>query len=123
MFKLIFHVIAGILGFWLAVRFVPGVELTGSWQTLVLAGVILGLINFFIKPIINLITMPLRMLTLGLFGLAINLLIVWVVGDILFPGELEIHGIIPLFWTTAIIFVVNYFLGFYTNKRKVIVEE
>lgn len=114
MFKLVFQIIAGILGFWLSVRFVPGVEFTGSWQTLVLAGVIFGLINFFIKPILKIITLPLRILTFGLIGLLINILIVWLVADVLFPGELEIHGILPLFWTTAIIFVVSYFLGLYT---------
>jgi len=114
MFKLIFQIIAGILGLWLSVRFVPGVEFTGSWQTLLLAGVIFGLINFFIKPILKIITLPLRILTFGLIGLVINILIVWLVADVLFPGELEINGILPLFWTTVIIFVVSYFLGLYS---------
>jgi len=51
----------------------------------------------------------LRILTLGLFGLIINMAIVWVV-DVLFP-ELTIPGLIPLFWTTIIIWLTNLFLG------------
>lgn len=120
--KLILQIIAGIGGLWLATKFVSGVEFTGSLQTLGLAGIILGLINFFIKPILKIITLPLRILTFGLFTLVINMVIVWVVADVLFPAELEIHGIIPLFWTTVIIWAVSLLLGLYTPKRKVVVE-
>ncbi len=126
MTKLIFQIIAGILSLWLAVQFVPkivpgGVEFTGEIKYLLIAGAILGLINFFIKPILKMITLPLRILTFGLFSLVINMLIVWII-DILFP-ELIIRGIIPLFLVTVIVWIVSYFLGLYTPRRKVIVEE
>ena len=123
MSKLIFQIIAGILGLWLATKFVPGVEFSGSLQALCLAGLVLGLINFFIKPILKLITLPIRILTLGLFSLVINIAIVWLVADVLFPGDLEIHGLLPLFFTTLIIWLVSLFLGLYNPRRKVIVEE
>jgi putative membrane protein len=116
MSRLIFQVIAGILGFWLAVKFVPGVEFLGGIRYLLLTGCVLGLINFFIKPILNFITLPLRALTLGLFSLIINMGIIWLV-DILFV-ELVIAGICPLFWTTVIIWVLSFFLGLYTPKRE-----
>lgn len=116
MARLIFHVIIGVLSFWLAIKFVSGVMFTGGTKELLLAGCVLGLINFFIRPLLNLITLPLRILTLGLFGLVINMGIIWVV-DFFFP-ELIISGIIPLFWTTLIIWVLYCFLGFYTRKKK-----
>jgi putative membrane protein len=100
-------IIAGILGLWLAVTFVPGVSFTGDWQGLVLAGALLGLVNAIIKPLINMITLPLRIITLGLFGLVINLAIVWAI-DIFFV-ELEILGFFPLLWTTLIIWVLGLF--------------
>ena len=132
--SLILQIIAGILGIFLATKFVPGVnleillgqsslfgiEFTASWQILLLIGFALGLINFFIKPLLNLITLPLKILTLGLFGLVINMGIIWAV-DIFFP-ELIIPGIIPLFWTTLIIWLLHYFLGFYTQKQKIVAE-
>lgn len=114
--KLIFQIIGGILSFWLAVKFVPGVEFTGEIKYLIMAGAFLGLINFFIKPIINIITLPLKVLTLGLFGLIVNMGIIWFV-DIIFP-ELIIPGLVPLFWTTLIVWLVGYFLGFYHRKNK-----
>jgi putative membrane protein len=133
--SLILQIVAGILGIFLGTRFVPGVsleiipgqsslfgiEFTASWQILLLVGSILGLINFFIKPILKMITLPLRILTFGLFSLVINILIIWTV-DILFP-ELIISGIIPLFWTTVIIWGVSLLLGLYHPRRGVVEEQ
>ncbi len=128
MTKLFLQIIAGILGIFLATKFVPGVsleiipgqsslfgiEFTAAWQILVLVGCVLGLINFFLKPVLKIITLPLRILTFGLFSLIINMLMVWVV-DILFL-ELVISGIIPLFWTTVIIWLISLLLGLYQPK-------
>jgi putative membrane protein len=135
MTKLFLQIIAGILGIFIATKFVPGVslqilpgqsslfgiEFTAVWQILVLVGSVLGLINFFLKPVLKIITLPLRMLTFGLFSLVINMLMVWVV-DILFL-ELVISGIIPLFWTTVIIWLISLLLGLYQPRRRVLMEE
>lgn len=102
--KLILQIIVGILGIWLATELVAGVVFTGPIKTLLIAGLILGLINFFIKPILNLITLPLRILTFGLFSLVINVGIVWLI-EILFP--LDIAGLYPLFWTTIIVWALS----------------
>lgn len=121
--RLILQVVAGVLGFFLATKFIPGIGLevipgksqffgiglTTNWQILVLVGSVLGLINFFIKPVLKIITLPLRILTLGLFGFIINMLMVWIV-DILFP-ELVIQGLLPLFSTTIIIWGMSFILG------------
>lgn len=135
MTKLFLQIIAGILGIFLATKFVPGVsleiipgqsslfgiEFTAAWQILVLVGCVLGLINFFLKPVLKIITLPLRILTFGLFSLVINMGIIWVV-DILFL-ELVISGIIPLFWTTVIIWLISLLLGLYQPRRRVLMEE
>jgi len=132
--SLILQIIAGILGIFLATKFVPGVsleiipgqsslfgiEFTASWQILLLVGSALGLINFFIKPVLKMITLPLRILTFGLFSLVINMVMIWTV-DILFP-ELVIQGIIPLFWTTVVIWGVSLPLGLYQPRRRVVEE-
>jgi len=107
--SLIIQILSGIAGLWLADRFVPGVDFTGSIEALLIAGLALGLVNFFLKPIIKLITFPLRLLTLGLFGIVINMAMIWII-DILFP-ELIILGIIPLFWTSLIIWGMSTILS------------
>jgi putative membrane protein len=115
--KLLFHIIAGALGIWLAVRFVPGVAFIGPIKDLLIAGAVMGLINFFIKPALKMITLPLRILTLGLFSLVINMFSVWLV-DIFFGKEFEISGIVSLFWTTLIIWALSYIFGLLGSKKK-----
>lgn len=115
--KLLFHIVSGVLGLFLAVKFVNGVTFTGSIKTLLIAGAILGLANFLIKPALRAIALPLRIITLGLFSLLINMLLVWITTDILFPGEIEISGIIPLFWTTVIVWALNFFFGLIKSKK------
>jgi len=120
--KLFWHIVGGILGIFLAVKFVLGVSLkvlpdssffgiilTQFWQILFLVGGILGLINFFIKPVLDKITWPLKILTLGLFSLILNMVIIKFL-DILFL-EFQILGLIPLFWTTVIVWLINFLLG------------
>jgi len=106
--NLFLQIVVGILGIFLAQKFVPGVEFAGDWPPLALAGGILGLLNFFIKPILKFITLPLRILTFNLFSLVINMFIIWLV-DIVFL-ELTILGIIPLFWTSLIVWGISFIL-------------
>ena len=62
----------------------PGVHVESFWIALVVA-VILGFLNIFIKPILVIITIPVTILTLGLFLLVINALVIqlaaWIVDD------------------------------------------
>jgi len=120
--NLVWHIIGGILGIFLSVKLISGtsltvipgessflgIELTAQWQLILLVGTILGLINFFIKPILDKITIPLKILTLGLFSLIINMGLIWSL-DILFR-EFEIQGIISLFFTTLLVWIINSFL-------------
>ena len=121
--RLFWHIIAGILAIFLVIRVVPGVtlevisgesiyfgiEFDQQWKLIVLVGSILGLINFFVKPILNALTIPLKILTFGLFSLILNMGLIWFL-EIAFE-EFEISGIIPLFFSTIIVWLVTFFLG------------
>jgi putative membrane protein len=120
--KLFWYIVAGILSIFLATKFITGISLevlpgssflgislTEYWHALVLIGGILGFVNFFIKPILNIITLPLRFLTLGLFSILLNMAIIWFL-DILFL-ELIITSLTSLFLTTMVVWTVNFFLG------------
>ena len=116
--KVLLQIIAAILGIWLSVLFIPGINvslssssnffgipLTLQWQIILLLGVVLGLLNFFVKPIINTITLPLRIITLGLFSIVVNMGMLWIL-DFIFE-EITIPWFWPLFWTTIIIWFLN----------------
>ncbi len=108
MFSFILKIASGIIGLWIAIEFINGVSFYGTWQDLLVIGLVMGVLNVFIKPILKLVTLPLQMLTLGLFSLVINVGIIWAV-DIFFP-ELIITGIVPLLWTTLIVWAIGFLL-------------
>ncbi len=66
-----FRLIITALGLWAASRIIPGVQLDG-WRTLIIAALLLGIVNAVIRPIILILTLPLTVLTLGLFILVVN---------------------------------------------------
>src|SRR3990170_6632708 len=70
------------LGVFLADYLVPGIEVTG-YGPVIKAAVLLGLLNLFIKPVLFVLTLPINLLTLGLFTLIINGFLLWLVGQLI----------------------------------------
>lgn len=60
-----------MLGLYLASVLVPGVQITGAWS-FILAAVLLGLVNAFVRPVAFLLTLPLTVVSLGLFLFVLN---------------------------------------------------
>jgi len=67
------------LGLWAAAKFLPGIHYEGGLLYLLLAGFVLGAVNLLVKPIVTLLSLPFVVLTLGLFFIVINGLMVWLV--------------------------------------------
>ena len=78
----LYRLVITALGLWAATTIVPGVTIVGV-GTLVLAALLLGIVNAIIRPIILILTLPLTVLTLGLFILVVNgislALVAWLV--------------------------------------------
>jgi putative membrane protein len=74
------------IGLWLASKVVPGIAFDSS-GTLIAAALLLGIVNAFVRPIIVILTLPITLLTLGLFLLVINALMILLVAYFL-PGFL-----------------------------------
>ena len=67
----LFRAALSMVGLWIATRWVSGISIDNA-RTLVLAGVVLGVVNAVIRPIAVILTFPLTLLTLGLFLLVVN---------------------------------------------------
>ena len=93
-----------------------GIPLTNQWQLFVLFGIILGLLNHFVKPILNAVALPLRIITLGLFGFVINMALIWAV-DYIF-NELSAPFLYPLLWTTLIIWALSITTSKFLDKEE-----
>jgi putative membrane protein len=83
--QLLFRVAIGAAAAWLTVWLVPGLSYSGEWWRWLLFGAVIGLINAIIKPIAKFLTIPIRIITLGLFTLVINVslmtLAIWIAKD------------------------------------------
>lgn len=82
----VMHLIISVIAVAIADYFIAGVDIgmhSGNYGKVILAGVVLGLLNSFVKPIVNTLALPLRVMTLGLFTFVVNgcmvLLAAWVV--------------------------------------------
>jgi putative membrane protein len=84
----------------LAIRFVPGITLGSPWLGIVWLALIFGLVNAFLRPLLQLLTCPLIILTLGLFTLLINTFLLWLTGQIghLFGIQLTFNS----FWAALL---------------------
>lgn len=67
----LFRAALSMVGLWIATRWVSGIRIDDA-QTLVLAGVVLGVVNAIVRPIAVILTFPLTILTLGIFLLVVN---------------------------------------------------
>ena len=89
---LLLHWVLNALALLIVAHVVPGVSVRGT-GTALLAAVLLGLANAVLKPILVLLTLPVTILTLGLFLLVINGLLFWAVSALM--TGFEVRG----FWT------------------------
>jgi len=105
------------LGLWLATAWVNGVSIDTP-ATLILAGLMLGIVNSVVRPIAIVLTLPMTLLTLGLFLLVINAGMVALVAWML-PG-MHVAGFWAAFWTSVLVSLVS-FIGswFVGGKGKV----
>ena len=97
----------------LAIRFVPGISLGGGWVAIIWLALIFGLVNAFLRPLLQILTCPLIILTLGLFTLLINTFLFWLTASIgaLFGIHMTIQGFLPAFLGGLVISVVSILLS------------
>lgn len=93
------------LGLWVATRFVGGLHIDTP-ATLVIAGLVLGLVNAVVRPIAIVLTFPITLVTLGLFLLVINAAMVGLVAWLL-PG-MQVAGFGSALVTAIIVSLVSW---------------
>jgi putative membrane protein len=101
--KLILRWLISASALMLIAMYVPGIKIAGFYSALI-AALIFGLINALIRPIALLLTLPINLLTLGLFTLVINAGMFWFASTIV--KGFYVSGFWPAFWGALIMWLV-----------------
>jgi putative membrane protein len=98
--KLIVKVVVVALALLLAQQIVPGISVSGFGIALIVA-LVLGLINLIIRPILLLLTLPITIITFGLFALILNALLFWTTSALVLG--FTVSGFVPAFLGSLIV--------------------
>lgn len=120
MLTLITRVLLVALTLLIVATYVPGIEVAGVYAAIVTA-VVLGLLNLLVRPVLFLLTLPITILTLGLFVFIINALLFWFASS--FLAGFSVSG----FWSALLGSVIvstvsmlgNRFLGVTPRRSRV----
>lgn len=77
----------------LTVNLVPGIAVVGGWTTILLVALVWSVIVMVIRPVLSILTLPITVLTLGLFSFVLNALLFWAM-TLIVPG-FAVAGFIP----------------------------
>src|SRR5438067_7874554 len=98
---------------WAATRLVPGVTYTGGWLPFFGVAVVFGAVNAFIRPVAKLLTLPLIIVTFGIFALVVNGLMLWLTSSLSAMLGLGFHviGFWAAFWGALVVSLVSVILS------------
>jgi putative membrane protein len=103
------------IGLWIATRWVSGIRIDNA-GTLVLAGLLLGVVNAVVRPILIILTFPITILSLGLFLLVVNAAMVALVAWML-PGFHIYGGFWSAFGTALIVWITGWLSSWLIGPR------
>jgi putative membrane protein len=114
MLGFILRLLIGALGLWLASELVPGVDVQGAW-TLLAAALLLGIVNAIVRPLLVILTLPITILTLGLFLLVINAATLGLVAWML--DSFTIAGFWPALFGAIVVSITGWLASYFIGPR------
>jgi putative membrane protein len=111
--SLLLHWILNAAALWAAAAIVPGLEFSGGIGRLLMVAAVFGVVNSTLRPLLTILTCPLIVLTLGLFTLVINALMLLVTGSLSESLNLGfmVSGFWPAFWGGLVVGLVSMVLA------------
>jgi putative membrane protein len=101
-------------GLWLASKVVPGLQITGS-GTLILAAFLLGIVNAVVRPAVLILTLPITVVTLGVFLLVINAAMLGLVASLI--DGFVLSGFLPALLGSLVVSVTGWIASWYVGPR------
>lgn len=118
MLSLIIRLAVNAVALWVATLLISGVEIeNGSTQeqviTLIVVAAIFAAVNVVVRPVVKLLSMPLYILTLGLFTFVVNALMLWLTSWI--AGQIDVAFHVDGFWSAVLGGLVISFVSWLLN--------
>lgn len=122
---LILRVMINALSIAVAIKVIDGITFTGEWWKIIIIGAIFGVVNSIMKPLLMIFSLPLIVLTLGLFTFVVNALMLIITAKLSGPLNLglQIHGFWPAFWGALIVSIVSMLLSWLTGAKRIKIEK
>jgi putative membrane protein len=114
---IVWRLLINAAALWAATRLVPGISFDGDWRLLFAVALVFGVLNVSVRPIVVLLTLPLLIVTLGLFTLVLNALMLWLTSAISNALGLGFHvegfgaAVIGAFVITVVSFLLSLFVA------------
>ena len=115
---ILIRVVLNAVAVWIATLLVGGVDVTadstgGEILTFIVVGALFGLVNATIKPVAKLLSLPLLILSLGLFALVLNALLFWLTAEVsgALGAPFEVDGFWAAFWGAIVVSLVSWALS------------
>ena len=102
--SIIIRILITALGLLIVSRFIPGIEVEGIYIAII-AAIILGLLNLIVRPILHVLTLPITLITLGLFTFVINAALFWFAAS--FIQGFTVDGFLPALIGSIIVSVIS----------------
>jgi putative membrane protein len=108
----IVRTLVNAVALYVATRLVSGVTFTGDWLPFIGVAIVFGIVNAFIGPVAKILTFPLIIVTLGIFSLVVNGLMLWLTSSISGSLGLGFHvtGFWAAFWGALVVSIVSLIL-------------
>ena len=118
--SLVIRLLVNAVALWCAARFINGISYAGSWQGLVGLSLVFGIVNAFIRPVLSFFSFPIQIVTLGLFTLVLNALMLMLTAwlAVRFDIAFAVRGFVPALLGAIVISIVSMVLGAVLSPEK-----
>ena len=109
---------------WVAIRLVDGIDYRGTWWSLLFVALVFGVLNVSVRPLLKVLSIPLSIVTLGVFIFVINAVMLLLTGWV--SGLLDLGFYVDDFWSAflggLVVSIVSFLLSIFTGARNVSVH-
>ncbi len=106
--KKILELLGTAAAVYITVNLVPGISVSGGWVTILLVALAWSVITFAIRPVLQILTLPITVVTIGLFAFVLNAALFWAM-ELIVPG-FDVEGFMPALFGAIVLSIANWLI-------------